>query len=91
MKYSVSYSTVKPLFFRECPKSGSGAGFDRGQRDPSSGGGNGCFKCGESGHFSRECPKSGGGGGSFGGGFKPSRNDMPRGRRAAFDDGGFAF
>jgi ATP-dependent RNA helicase A len=42
-----------------------------------SGGGNGgCFKCGESGHFSRECPRnmsggfnSGGRGGSRGGGF----------------------
>ncbi|KAK9061290.1 hypothetical protein SSX86_018470 [Deinandra increscens subsp. villosa] len=27
------------------------------------GGGNNCFKCGESGHMSRECPQGGGGGG----------------------------
>jgi ATP-dependent RNA helicase DDX43 len=65
----------------------------------------GCFKCGEKGHFSRECPKSGasnsggggfgmsrggGGGGGFGGFISGGSRGGARGRRGR-DDGGFMF
>ncbi|KAM0044391.1 putative transcription factor interactor and regulator CCHC(Zn) family [Helianthus debilis subsp. tardiflorus] len=39
-----------------------------GPIDVGGGGGNGCFKCGESGHMARDCSKSCGGGGCYGGG-----------------------
>ena len=41
---------------RECPNAASG------------GGGSGCRKCGEEGHFARECPNAASGGGGGGGG-----------------------